>query len=384
MLRLPTLSPALALSLAVLLPAPRPRAQGKVKIKDMIVKVNGQKIRNVEILKEGLLETTYKRRGKEAKVPTGEIEGIEWNPAPESYARALLAFERGDFYLAANLFSEAADQAGREALKAHASFRSGLSLARHAALQPNQAATASSVLRSWVSAHPDHKNLPDAQLALGEVQLLGGMTDEALKSFQDLESLVQAKSLDPAWIAKAKFGQARAFAAKKDFRRARSAYVAASSTLGTLDITKPDIADLLVKAKIGEGECYLEEGRFDEARSFFRRLRTSAASSNPAMETAALCGEAQALFRTGADKKDPAILRRAQILFARVSAADLLEGETAARARYFLAHTILLLGKEREGPDFSQRANQILESVAKGFPNNVWGLKAQAELKTAK
>ncbi len=359
----------------------RSAGQKKSKPRDQIRKIGGQAIRNVEILEEGILEVKYKRGGKENTVPSDEVLSIEWKPVPDAFQRAALAEERQEYHLAANLYEDAASATNRAPLKTACEFRAAKALAFHALGNPSQADAAVSSLKAWIQKNPSHRNTPLGLKLLGDVLLLAQKPKEALAEFDKLDKLSNEKSLSPAWSARGTFGKARALVQMKDFQKARGAYLAASTSLSSLAKSgDPNIQALLVAAKVGEGECFIAEGRYKDARRFFSSLRTKA-SPLSLLAAAAQCGEAQALFEMGKTEKDKRLLRKAQVLFSEVSATDIHNSEATAKARFLLAKLILLFGKEGEGNDFGVRSTLLLEDVALGFPNSTWGMKAQAMLK---
>ncbi len=355
--------------------------QKKGKARDQIRKIGGQAIRNVEILEEGILEVKYKRGGKENTVPSDEVLSIDWNPIPDSFQRAVLAEERGEYHLAANLFEDAASNSSRAPLKAESEFRAAKALTLHAQGNPSQADAAISALQAWLKKNPAHRRTPEGYQLLGDVLLLAKKPKEALAVFDKLDKLANEKSLSPAWSARGTFGKGRALVQMKKFQKARGAYLSASTSLSSLAKNGDlKIQALLVAAKVGEGECYISEGRFKDARRYFANLQTKAGPKS-LLFPAAQCGEGQALFEMGKEEKDQGLLRKAQILFSQVSATDIHNSDATAKARYLLAKLILLLGKKGEGNDFGVRSTLLLEDVAQGFPNSPWGIKAQAMLK---
>ncbi len=355
--------------------------QKKEKPRDQIRKIGGQAIRNVEILKEGILEVKYKRGGKENTVPSDEVLSIEWNPLPDAFQRAVLAEDRGEFHLAANLFEDASKGTSRVPLQVASEFRAAKALAFYALANPSQTEAAVSALSAWVQKNPSHRKTPLAYQLLGEVLLLAKKPKDAIVQFDKLDKLANEKSLSPAWSARATFGRARALVQMKDFQKARGAYLSASTALSSLaNNGDAKIQALLVAAKVGEGECYISEGRFKDARRYFSNLKTRARPMG-LLYPAAQCGEGQALFEMGKNDKDQGLLRKAQVLFCEVSATDIHNSEATAKARYLLAELILLLGKKREGNDFGVRSTLLFEDVAQGFPKSPWGLKARAKLK---
>ncbi len=380
-------NPILPLCLVALGVAPAIRSLGAVPVAagrastDQVIKVSGEVMKGVEVLSENLAEVTFKRRGKEEKLRASEIKTIVWGDTPSAFARAEIAADRGDYYTAANLFEEAASQSKREAFKAAAGFRAVQSLIRDAGANRQNAATASSAADAWVSAHAKHRLLPEALRLLGDGKMLAEDPKGAEAAYSKLEKLAGAEGLSTIWIGRAKLGQARALVEQKAFGRARQVYVSAYSTVSRLDPKKePEAIGIGVTAKIGEGECYLAENRFQDAKSYFQRLQ-SEGRTKPALRTAGLCGEGHALYELGKKEKDAGKLRDAQQKLAQAIATDLLAGTTTAKALYFLGQTLLTLGEGKEGKDYAQRADLCFQEVADYHAGSRWAALAQQALK---
>jgi len=375
-LRRPALGFALvALALAAPLTAQKQEAQ------DKIIKQSGQVIRGCKVVAMTIKEVKFKRGSKEETVPSDDVQAIRWSPAPESWTRALFQEKQGSFRLAANLFKEAADATSRDALKTEASFRAAKAMYLAAANDHNLANQVMSEVRSWLSQHPDGRRVAEAMELLGKAAQVSGNYDDAVAAFTDLENKVNEKSLGTAWLARAKYGLGLALIGKKDFTRAKGAFLTASSTLkATISGTSPraDLVDLEVAAKIGAGETLIAEKRYEDAENFFQRLETSAQiSKNEGLRVAAIAGKGQAIFEAAAPKKDLRRLRDAQRYFAEVSATDLLDGDATAKALYYLGRTILILGPKGEGKDYSRRASSCFDQVVQQHPDSRWSFLAR-------
>ncbi|MFQ5506623.1 MAG: hypothetical protein ACE5F1_17775, partial [Planctomycetota bacterium] len=351
--------------------------------KDKITKTNGQVIRGVLVLAETLESITYSRGSKEQSVPAKYVQAIHWDPAPEAYARALFNMERGDFGTAANLFAEAADKSDRPALQADAGFRAAEALYLDASSEAAKAAQAAGQLKSWLDKNPEHRRMPRAYELLGESLLLSGELDHAIDAFGKLEKKVNDAGLGPVWLARCKCGLGRAYIVKKDFLKARQAFQTASASLSAQsESTDPEVLNLSIAARIGEGECLIAEGRNRDAQQYFDRLQSTArVKRNDALYSAALCGKGQAIFEAAAPGKKDRELRDAQLCFAEVTATDLLDGDSTAKALYFLGRTILILGKEHEGKGYSSMAEACFEHVTRQFRHSRWAFLARKALK---
>ncbi len=343
---------------------------------DTIRRAGGQVLRNVEVLSETLTEVKFKQRGKTTSIPSREVTEIDFGGTGEVWNRAKFALSRSDFRRAADLFQETADKGSRAVVKSHAGFQAASALYLAATADTSVAATAASALSSWIGSNADHRLLPMARLQLGKALLLAGKSDEALAAFKTLGTEASAKDLGPTWVARAKAGLGQALVAKGDFDAARTAYLSAAAVLRTTDSKDAANHDLLVTTQTAQGECYIAEKRYQEAASFFRDM-ANRARNDPALIAAGRCGEAQANYEAARLKKDMSAVRDAQDVFAQISATDLADGDATAKAVYYLAQTILTLGKTGEGTDYSSRATRILKSVVDSYPNSRWASQAR-------
>ncbi|MEZ5989639.1 MAG: tetratricopeptide repeat protein [Planctomycetota bacterium] len=368
----------LALLLGVaLLPAGLP-AQDKAAPDDRITTADGKILRRVEVLSETLTEVKYKKGGKEESMPYADVLDVEYTPAPDSYLRGVAALERGDLATAANLFQDAASGADRPALGAHAGFRAVKTLVAAAAQDPTQASIAAQAAATWLAANAEHRQAPEAHRLHGQALLLAGEGAKALAAFQALEDLARTKNLKQVWIARARFGIAEAQVRAKEFQKAREAYQGAAATLRAMDLSSDiEAARLAVAAEVGVGETFMEDGHADEALRYFQGLEMKA-SNDADLRNAAVCGRSAALCEVGAASKDLDKLRAAQEGLARVSATDVLDGDSSVKALYYLGRCLLALGDHE--PDGARRARRYFELVVQSYPGNRWAAYAQKEL----
>jgi tetratricopeptide (TPR) repeat protein len=347
---------------------------------DEIVRKDGAIIRGVEVASETLKEVTYKQGRSDETIPAIEVRTINWGNTPDSFARAQIAVGRGDLETAANLFAEAADRGEGAAFKVAARFLAVDALVKSAGAAPERARTAAQAAQQWVDANGEHRLAPNALVLLGNAQIAAGNGDAALAAFQKLEQMAMSNTLGPLWSGEAKYGQAIALTAKKDFSQARQVFTAAYAQVSRLDPkAEPDALALSVRIKIGQGEAFIAQGDLRGARSFYEELN-SLGARDPAFRAASLCGVGQALLEQGKKENDANLLRQAQQKFAEVSATDLLDGETSAKALYLLGRTMLTLGSEKEGKDVSSRAIAIFRQVVQSYPNSRWAMRARKEL----
>ena len=346
---------------------------------DRITTSQGKVLRKLEVIDEGFREITYKKSGKEQKIPTVEVTKIEWGDVPDSFERAGVAADKGDWEKAANLYQDAANASTRSAFTAAAGYLALDALLKTSTGDPTKASSAASAAQAWIDKNPDHHKTPDTMAMLGKFWLLAAQPDQALAAFKKLEATVNAKTLPTTWLARARYGQAISLTDKGDFQKARQAYGSAAATLRNQDLSKdPEAAAIFVAAEVGTGETMMAEGKHEDAMRNFQQIKM-VAGANEALKTAATCGEAAALVEIAIASKDHKKLRTAQDQLARVSAMDLLDGDSSAKALYYLGKVVMALGKDE--PDSARRSKRYFESVVQGYPDSSWAVEAQRALK---
>jgi tetratricopeptide (TPR) repeat protein len=346
---------------------------------DRITTQKGKVLRKLEILKEGFTEVTYKKSGKEQKIRTDQVIKIEWGNLPESYQRAGVAAEKGDWEKAASLYQDAANSSSRAAFSAAAGFLALDALLKTSSGDATKAGSAATNAQNWLDKNADHGKTPETMAMLGKLWLLAAKPEEALAAFKKLEEAVNTKNLPTTWLARARYGQAMALTDEGKFEKARQAFGSAAATLRGQDLSKdPAAAAIFIAAEVGKGETLMAEGKFDSALQNFQQI-TMVAGSNEALKTAAICGQAAALVEIAVAGKDHKKLRNAQDQLARVSATDLLDGDSSAKALYYLGKVVKALGKDE--PDSARRSKRYFESVIQGYPDSSWALIAQRALK---
>ncbi len=367
------------IGLALMTPSATAQRKSKSAGSDKLTTIQGKVLRRLEVIQEGFTEITYKRGKTEHKIPTKDVLKIEWGNLPESWQRAQVAAEKGDWEKAASLYQDTANASSRTALVAAAGFLALEALLKTSAGDASKADMSATAAKSWLAAHTDHRKTPEVMGMLGKLYLLAAKPKEALKAYKDLEAAVDSKNLPTTWLARARYGQAMALTDEGEFEKARQAYSSAAATLRGQDLSKdPAAAAVFIAAEVGKGETLMAEKKFDVALNNFRGMEMTA-GKNAALKTAAVCGQAAAMVEIGIASKDHKKLRTAQDRLARVSATDLLDGDSSAKALFYLGKVIRALGKDE--PDSGRKAKRYFESVIQGYPDSTWALEAQRALK---
>jgi len=364
----------LLLPVAFLLPAASAQ-----KINDVILKRDGSRVRGLEIT-EFLFSGVRGTRGKDPyEVPAHHVMDIEWSDVPEEFLSGKAAMNRGDFQAAAQLFG--AVTSTRPLVKADAEFFKIKSAVASVGSDKSAAATAAEHAKNWLSANANHWRTPEALLLAGRAERLAGTAGTATTTLKDLEERAITDGFGGIWSARAKYELALTLIADGKGAQARSQFKSAgnsaSDALGTASTAdKSELKSIATLSRVGEGETYLLDKDYKKAESFFRQL---AGSKESALKAAGRAGEGEAIFLSAAATKSPNDLRRAQLALAKASVLDSSNGEATAKANYYLGRCLMLLGPDKEGDSFKQRAQAYFEIVYTSYPTTRWAGLAKAE-----
>ncbi|MCA8944516.1 MAG: tetratricopeptide repeat protein [Planctomycetes bacterium] len=351
-------------------------------IKDSFTTTNGRRIRGVEITEMTASSIKFLRDGNQDELPAALLASVTWFQPPEQLALAHAAMRKREFDNAANLFEEVASKTDRDVLKVDAAFFSAKALARSAEEDPGRASMAVDKLKSFLSEHGENLRAAEAQLELGRAQLLAGDAVGAEQTLTELSSKVAAQGLDSLWDIRAKYEIAEAQLAQGKFAEARTSFRRAKTTASTVVAASadpvPQVEAYIAKSIVGEGETFIAEKKYDDAIRYFDRLQRD---DNPLVAAAAKAGKGESLFlKAEADGKQDG-LREAQIVLAEAILDDVASGSTTAKAMFYSGRVIVALGAERESSDFMARANDYFATVIAHYGDTAWAAKAKEFVK---
>ena len=364
----------LLLPVAFLLPAASAQ-----KTNDVVLKKDGSRVRGLEIT-EFLLSGVRGTRGSDPfELAAHHVMDIEWSDVPEEFLSGKAAMNRGDFQAATQLFG--AVTSPRPLIKADAEFFKIKSAIAAVGTDKGAAATAAEHAASWISSNANHWRTPEAMLLQGRAERLAGTAGTATTTLKALEAKAIDDALGGVWVARTKYELAQTLIADGKGIQARSQFksagTSASDALATASTTdKSELKSIVTLSRVGEGETYLLDKDYKKAESFFRQL---GGSSEAALKAAGRAGEGEAIFLSAAASKSAPDLRRAQLALAKASVLDSSNGEATAKANYYLGRCLMLLGPEKEGDTFKQRAKAYFEIVYTSYPTTRWAGLAKAE-----
>lgn len=362
------------LPVAFLLPAASAQ-----KVNDVVLKKDGSRVRGLEISEFLLSGVRGKRGSDDFELPAHHVMDIEWSDIPEEFLSGKAAMNRGDFQAAAQLFG--AVQSSRPLVKADAEFFKIKSAVASIGTDKAAAATAAEHAKTWLSSNANHWRTPEAMLLQGRAERLAGTAGTATTTLKTLEDLAIDKALGGIWSARAKYELAQTLIADGKSAQARSQFKSAGTSASDAlpkasNTDKSELESIITQSRVGEGETYLLDKDYKKAENFFRQL---SGSKEPALQAAGRAGEGESIFLSAAAAKDMDALRRAQVALATASVLDSSNGEATAKANYYLGRTLLLLGQEKEGDTFKQRAMAYFEIVYTHYSTTRWAGLAKTE-----
>ncbi|MFK7739613.1 MAG: hypothetical protein AB8H80_04755 [Planctomycetota bacterium] len=368
-----TVSTLAATLLAPALFAPALFAQSS---SDIILKKDGARLRGIMVTEFLLSGVRGKRGSDEVEVPAHQVANIEWSGLPEEFLAGRAAMDRGDFENAAQMFG--AVQSDRALLKADAEFFKIKAAVAGIGGDKSAAATAAEHAKSWLSANANHWRTPEAMLLAGRAERLAGTGGTAATTLKELDESAVRDGWGSIWSVRGKYELALTLLADGKASEARTQFKSAASAAdGAMQASSEDKAELQslkTLARVGEGETYLTDKKYDRAKTFFRGLTND---KDLALQAAGHAGHGEALFLAAGD--DTKKLRAAQMALATAAVVDPSAGEASAKAYYYLGRCMLALGPEHAGEGFKDRAKAYFALVYTSYASSRWAGAAKTE-----
>ncbi|MEQ1631623.1 MAG: hypothetical protein ABL997_04565 [Planctomycetota bacterium] len=349
---------------------------------DIVVKIDGASLRGVTVTSFTLtsVKVTRNKEKDEVEIPPHQIADIQWGGVPDAFTSGLAALTRGEYESARQQFGDAANSSERPLVKAEARLLQGRAAVMAAAGDPTAAANAAGAMRAWLSEFQDHWRVPEAMYLLGRALRLGQVHADAETTLKDLDTRAGNDGWGTIWNARAKYELALCLLEQGKALDARSAFQSAGSTADTALAStggqSPEMAAIKVNAKVGEGESLVQEKDYARASDYFRTL---AQNDDLSLAAAGKAGLGEATFLGALDSKDGGALRAAEIALAEACVLDTGDGDTAAKANYYLGRVVATLG-DRSSQDWKTRANAYFNVVARSYSTSRWVGPAKAEL----
>jgi hypothetical protein len=345
---------------------------------DVINLVDGRTLSDVEIEAETLDGVRYEQKGKSEvqTVAPDQVLSIEYRRMPGMLDEADGLAREGaleDAIVRYNEFVEGI--ASGENKRDRQAWAPAYALQRVIELRTSLG-DAEGVIKAadaLLAKAPDSRHAPGAVLAKAEAQKALGKDAQARQALDDLRTMIDAKALSKRWsleleLAEVLFNPELKGQAKRD----RLIEIA-----GQAGKTYPAVAN---RARVSEGETYLETGKqdFAAARKVFEKILADPKADDATM-AGAYTGMGDCLFHEAAGKSQqsgtPAReeLEAALMSYMRVAVNYRDQTRYAPKAMFYAGRTFDLLGEEDTN---KANARRLYGAVIQNYPGSEWAREA--------
>ncbi|MFG0316555.1 MAG: tol-pal system YbgF family protein [Planctomycetota bacterium JB042] len=328
---------------------------------DEIRFVDGRKPQqNVEVLDETLDKIEYRLAGvrQTQSYPSDKVLEVVYTRASDEYDVAMENLEFGAFSDAADLFKVAAQDARRQkGLAAKCLFLAGDAYRRGGMFDQ-----AIKTFDDLESQHPDSRYVPEARLARGLSYLQSGNEGKARQEFGKLRS--DAGKLGARWGYEGEL-RVQMLDESKDPGTALATYRRLAKET---EMSHPTVAN---QAKLRIGRVLIAQGKSDEAEAFFRRILDQRSASAREVVAGAFNGLGTSLRNkagaTAAEMKEALYAHLRVVVSFEEVAHELPE------ALYGAGKCFQVVPAE----DAVNRSRQMFYRVINEYPNSEWAAKAK-------
>lgn len=304
--------------------------------------------------KEELVLMSGPGNKQETKIPSNEIDRVEWDGEPASMKLARSAEERGNLQDALTKYQEVAPevQAAQGNLKTDLEFLIARVTARLAKADPARIDEAIQKLEAYRAAHPNSFRYYDVLLLLGESYLAKEDYGKAEPAFKELE---QAPWDD--YKMASRIAQGRLLLRKDDVAGAQALFKSVADQPAKTDAEKAR----QYEARLGVATCHQRQGRFKEAADELDLIIKQA----PATDTKTM---GEAYLRKGDNLLAAGQKKDALLSYLHVDVLFSGEKNLHAEALYHLSN----LWNEVAQPG---RAAEARAKLTGDYPNSDWAKK---------
>jgi hypothetical protein len=344
---------------------------------DTIVRIDGRKIVDVQIVSETMTEVVYKK-GKsrnQQTLPSGEVLEILFEKKPrlvdEADGHALeedigAAIDALDEYVEGQI--ERPNERRYKWAPAYAAWRTielrqsmaDLGGARDAAVR-------------LITNFKESRYVPGAYLAKAGAEIDSGQASQALKTLEQLSGLVEKNKLSKRYDLECRLSRIRADERRSGAARRADLGIIAREAGSAFPTVKS-------RAEVMEGEVFLMEADKTvnpkksaelrgKARLVFDRI-VKARNTTDATLAGAYTGLGECMFYSGAEKDDKDMLNAASLHFLRVVTLFRAESRYVSKSLYF-AMRCFHLTQDRK------RKGDMLRELKFLYPNSGWIAEAE-------
>lgn len=294
---------------------------------------------------------------KEIPIPANEVVDIDWDGEPAEFGVARGHEAAGNYPLAMEQLTEAAEKAkGLDAkIRADINFYIARSAARAAIADPAQAADAIQKLKAFTSAERENFRFFEAQELLAEVALRSNDAPIADSAFN---SLTQAPWTDTKMLGKV--GLARVLLASNNLAGAKTGF----DEVAAMEAKTPAETSRKLQAMLGQATCLLKQTQPAEALKIIDQVIEQATIEETRTLAEAYVRQGDCLAASGAGAKD------AILCYLHVDVIPAL-----AEERDFHAEALYHLSKLWGAVTQPARAAEAAAKLQQLYPNSPWAQK---------
>ncbi|MAF66133.1 MAG: hypothetical protein CMJ84_10820 [Planctomycetes bacterium] len=377
----------LLLGLAACLTVASPGALAQGRLDAVSVRNSRGELQTVtgKVLANSLTEVRVDRGGKERTYDADQVERIVWGEASSHYREGLKYFERGDFQNAADKFAFAADNDGREVVKASARRLAGDAQLRLGHGAPAHLPLAQAEYDRFRSDFGDGRDLPPVLMSQARASLLAGDQAGAAERYRALFERGSGDAPTPGYprlmCMRAGLAAARAATDTGETLVARELYGALGNAVRALlaeasegTETHAQLVRLAAGAQLGEGFVLIASGQPNQALPFFNaRVPLGSAPSGDAGDPSLRFGTQLGIGEAHLAQRD---YSKARVALAGVAALDHTDRDRVARALVRLAACYRNLSTT----DSTSQAKRRLTYVVEHYSDTPWARVARETL----
>lgn len=294
---------------------------------------------------------------KEETIPANEILSIDWDAEPAEFGTARGHEVAGNYALAMEQLTAAADAAkGADAkVRADIEFFIARTAAKIAIADPAQAPVAVEKLKAFVAGQRDNFRFFEAQSLLAEVAL---RTNDVPAADSAFNSLTQAPWSDTQMAGK--IGLSRVLLAQNNVAGAKTAF----DEVVALDAKTPAELARRLQAMLGQARCMQLQTQHAEAIQILEQVIEQADSEETRTLAEAYLRQGDSLAALGQNPKDAVLA----YLHVDVIPALAEEGDLHAEALYQLSKLWGTVGQAARGAEASAKLEQL-------YPKSEWTKK---------
>jgi outer membrane protein assembly factor BamD (BamD/ComL family) len=344
---------------------------------DTITKTDGRTIKQVNVVEEGLNETSYRKGNATETVPSEEVLTVTYDRKPRLVDEADQALFDGDAFAALQLFDQYADgQINKRDTRdkwagPYAAWRS----IQVCQLLDDVAGVVQRTER-LIHGFPDSRFVPAAYLARADAQVRNKGGDAAArKTLEDLAALVDSKGLSQRYALDAKLGLVLTDADLSAGDK-RDQLEGITSEAGSEFPTVGNRAQVAIgETYVGQIETASEDKKLElarQARKVFQRI-VADQKAEPETLAAAYTGLGTAQFHESALAKDSELAHEALMNFMRVIVNHKEQSRYVAQSMFYA----MLCFRAAQDETSLERSQEMRYKLIQRYPGSNWAKEAQ-------